>query len=101
MGVRCPGCFQAGATVVLSTDGLCREREAGSSLWLSPSLYLWKGSRDEWLSLQGTAQTWNLQFLKTGFLVLSDVAKANTLYLPFKSIAGTKSRFEGQGQDRK
>lgn len=34
-------------------------------------------------------------------ITISVMAKANTLYLPFKSIAGTKSRFEGQGQDRK
>lgn len=39
VGVKDPGCFQAGVTVVLSKDGLCREREAGRSLWLSPSLF--------------------------------------------------------------
>lgn len=34
-------------------------------------------------------------------ITISDVAKANTFYLPFKSIAGTRSGLEGQGQDRK
>lgn len=34
-------------------------------------------------------------------VMVSDMAKENTLYLPSKSIAGTKSKFEGQGQDRK
>lgn len=34
-------------------------------------------------------------------ITISDMAKANTLYLPFKSVAGTKGSFSGRGQDRK
>lgn len=34
-------------------------------------------------------------------ITILDLAKANTLYLPFRSVAGTKSRFSGRGQDRK
>lgn len=71
---------------------------------LSPSLYL--GSQDEWLSLQGSSEGSEVEFAILNSccpcpIPVSDVAKANTLDLPFRSIAGAQSRFEGQGQDRK
>ena len=112
--------LQADFIVVLRADGQHRE-EGGSSLSLSISLFLLErpqvmsgcpSSESRGPALGIPASRRIASGLRLGEFAIfknlchcaitaSDMAKANTLYLPFKSIAGTKSRFSGRGQDRK
>lgn len=112
--------LQADFILVLRADGQHRE-EGGSSLSRSISLFLLEKPQvmschpssesggpvlgipvsrrvDSGLRLGEFAIFKNLCHCP---ITISGMAKANTLYLPFESVAGTKSRFSGRGQDRK
>ena len=109
---------QAEFVSVLGADGQRRRREGGSSqsLSLHLSLFVGEASGDGQLSRQRIQAIPACRSVASRLrlgeftvfknlchcrITILDMAKANTLYLSFKSVAGTKSRFSGRGQDRK